>query len=216
MDGGSEESPGDWIGHFWLKNRSQASAIKCHKTPQNDKTAQGTLIFLGWVIFAHLWSFDSFFFYHYPIVSVPPLFFISGVTGIGGIGDDEYSCGVDGLHGACLKNGPVSSWNVSWPKGSVERVHFDCETWRILWYGSSYTFGSMTGLWFGGLAVSSQKVFGAIGDDYRNGDIMWIYPRRMGNLMGFNEISLALLSIYWVAIPLTVHIKHAPESPWFE
>jgi hypothetical protein len=74
----------------------------------------------------------------------------------------------------------------------------------------------MTGLWFRGLAVSSQKVFGAIGDDYRNGDIMWIYPRRMGNLMGFNEISLALLSIYWVAIPLTVHIKHAPESPWFE
>lgn len=61
MDGGSEESPGDWIGHFWSKNRSQASAIKCHKTPQNDKTAQGTLIFLGWVIFAHLWSFDSFF-----------------------------------------------------------------------------------------------------------------------------------------------------------
>ena len=35
------------------------SAIKCHKTPQNDKTAQGTLIFLGWVIFDHLWSFDS-------------------------------------------------------------------------------------------------------------------------------------------------------------
>eukprot|EP00435_Cladocopium_sp_Y103_P024557 s1339_g6.t1 len=55
---------------------------------------------------------------------------VKSVTGIGGIGDDEYSCGVDGLHGACLKNGPVSSWNVSWPKGSVERVHFDCENYE--------------------------------------------------------------------------------------
>ena len=52
---------------------------------------------------------------------------VKSVMGIGGIGDDEYSCSVDGLHGACLKNGPVSSWSVRWPKSSVEKVHFDCE-----------------------------------------------------------------------------------------
>eukprot|EP00434_Breviolum_minutum_P014856 symbB.v1.2.013096.t1/scaffold919.1/size152209/8 len=46
---------------------------------------------------------------------------VKSVTGIGGIGDDEYSCGVDGLHRACLKNGPISSWNVSWPSGDLRK-----------------------------------------------------------------------------------------------
>lgn len=57
---------------------------------------------------------------------------VKSVTGIGGIGDDEYSCGVDGLHGACLKNGPVSSWSGTyWPKGTMERVDFDCENYEL-------------------------------------------------------------------------------------
>lgn len=55
---------------------------------------------------------------------------VKSVTGIGGIGDDEYSCGVDGLHRACLKNGPISSWNVSWPSGDSTdfvQIDFDCQ-----------------------------------------------------------------------------------------
>ncbi len=55
---------------------------------------------------------------------------VKSVTGIGGIGDDEYSCGVDGLHRACLKNGPISSWNVSWPSGDSAdfvQIDFDCQ-----------------------------------------------------------------------------------------
>ncbi|CAJ1445323.1 unnamed protein product [Effrenium voratum] len=39
-----------------------------------------------------------------------------GLRSLSGVGDDEYSCGVDGLHEACLKGGPLSSWNGSWPR----------------------------------------------------------------------------------------------------
>ncbi|CAK9101336.1 unnamed protein product [Durusdinium trenchii] len=35
-----------------------------------------------------------------------------GVESNSGIGDDEYSCGVDGLHGACLKRPGQESWSV--------------------------------------------------------------------------------------------------------
>ncbi|CAL1145553.1 unnamed protein product, partial [Cladocopium goreaui] len=89
---------------------------------------------------------------------------VKSVTGIGGIGDDEYSCGVDGLHGACLKNGPVSSWNVSWPKGSVERVHFDCDNYEreqseIL--GKTVLVGVLVDLDHGTVTFASDGAWGS-------------------------------------------------------
>ena len=80
---------------------------------------------------------------------------VKSVTGIGGIGDDEYSCGVDGLHRACLKNGPISSWNVSWPSGDSAdfvQIDFDChnrerEEKEIL--GKTVVVGALTPVkWF--------------------------------------------------------------------
>lgn len=50
-----------------------------------------------------------------------------GVESNSGIGDDEYSCGVDGLHGACLKNGPLSSWKADWPKKMSGVLNWDDE-----------------------------------------------------------------------------------------
>ncbi|CAE7205062.1 ANK2 [Symbiodinium sp. CCMP2456] len=44
-----------------------------------------------------------------------------GVQSRFGVGDDECSCGVDGMHGACLKGGPFCAWNdVSWKKKEPE------------------------------------------------------------------------------------------------
>ena len=152
---------------------------------------------------------------------------ISGVCGIGGIGDDEYSCGVDGLHGACLKNGPVGSWNVSWPKGSLERVHFDCEAWierATLAQGGVELIleRSMTGLWLGiglegyhWITVASQCGFSGSRtgcmDDWQKMVISCRFMREewdFGIQWDFTDLTIL---IYWVA-SLPPFASNTPQS----